>query len=61
MTNSDRIRAMTDEELAEMFAVEVSDCRICEHITNSRCEHIITTYAECIKHWLKWLKMESEE
>ena len=59
MTNADRIRAMTDEDLAEMFAVEVCDCRICGHITKSRCKHI-TTYAECIKHWLEWLKMEGE-
>lgn len=60
MTNADRIRAMTDEELAEMFAVEVCDCRICEPITKSPCKRL-TTYAECIKHWLEWLKMEGEE
>lgn len=50
MTNGDRIRQMTDEELAEFFD-KISDCQTC--IDNpSKC------YVECIDSRLKWLKQE---
>ena len=56
MTNADRIRAMTDEELAEWFGVEI-DCGGCERMTKG-CGKPCTTYANCIKHWFNWLKQE---
>lgn len=50
MTNGDRIRQMTDEELAEFFD-KISDCQTC--IDNpSKC------HVECIDSRLKWLKQE---
>lgn len=53
MTNADRIRRMTDEELAEFFD-KISDCQTC--IDNpSKCR------VECIDSRLKWLKQEVSE
>ena len=50
LTNGDRIRQMTDEELAEFFD-KISDCQTC--IDNpSKC------HVECIDSRLKWLKQE---
>lgn len=56
-TNADRIRSMSDEELAEWIET-IANCRMCkigeEHCsggeTNSR--------ASCMIHWLDWLKQE---
>lgn len=51
MTNADRIRAMTDEELAEWIYLTVGfrDCPIRE----DRC------FEDCEKRWLDWLKQEA--
>lgn len=49
MTNADRIRAMTDEELAKHFAYYKFICP--ETIENS--EQCIEKCDEC---WLKWLQ-----
>lgn len=57
-TNAERIRAMTDEELAEWFGVDI-DCCVCERMTKG-CDKPCTTYAYCIEHWLNWLKQEVE-
>ena len=51
ITNADRIRAMTDEELAEFFAP-----RGCPWILKDPCPECRTT---CNKCWLDWLKQES--
>lgn len=48
MTNADRIRAMTDEELAEFIVqMEVQGRDLCG------------TFG--VKHWLDWLKQEATE
>ena len=52
-TNADRIRAMTDEELAKWIIRHVS----CVHCPlNSKCKYA----KDCKEHWLEWLKQEAQ-
>lgn len=62
-TNADRIRAMTDEGLAEFFAQQeyrkpVFDgwLPLCNHVMGPRTCH----ENECEECWLGWLKEEGE-
>lgn len=58
LTNADRIRAMTDEELAS-FACNRS-CAYCPVVDcNGRMMTIGRDY--CYKRWLDWLKQEADE
>ena len=50
-TNADRIRAMTDEELAKFIAGTV-DCCNCKHPRNG-CSENDETCASCQLDWLK--------
>lgn len=50
MTNADRIRAMTDEELAGWFGTHV--CCMADPITCTK------PGLSCRKCWLDWLKQE---
>ena len=53
MTNADRIRAMTDEELAEWLTdKELKAYERCGYKGNKK---------RFIKQWLDWLKQEVEE
>ena len=45
-TNADRIRAMTDEELAEWIADKVAD---------------VGEFKQCVVEWLDWLKQETSK
>lgn len=58
-TNADRIRSMTDNELAEMLSVVSQHCVVylSDHIDcrHSRCE------SSCKSNIKKWLQKESEE
>ena len=63
-TNADRIRAMSDEELATHLHDIGWDCHLCaEHIRldnepllrDQRCDE------NCFEHCLKWLKQPAEE
>ena len=45
-TNADRIRAMSDEELAKFMRAG------CDNITQEACRR----HAECTDCWLEWLK-----
>ena len=56
-TNADRIRAMTDEELAKFMALN-TDCYYCRAKDNDRCASLATT--PCGDIWLDWLKQEAE-
>lgn len=47
-TNADRIRSMTDEELAEF-------------ILKKRCTDRVCPMTECFQCWLDWLKQEAGE
>jgi hypothetical protein len=53
MTNADRIRAMSDEELAE-FLVEWENASVCTAECYAHCKH------ECNKCIEKWLKQPAE-
>ena len=62
-TNADRIRAMSDEELAEHLHDIGWDCHLCaEHkrldneplLRDEKCDE------KCVKHCLEWLKQPAE-
>ena len=66
-TNADRIRSMTDEELAELLyslQTEDLDGMFCK--TENKCEEMMDSGDEipksmCKQCLVKWLKAESEE
>ena len=49
-TQADRVRAMSDEELARLYAEKVSLCYGCN----------ASTMEDCYKCWLDWLQKEAE-
>lgn len=64
MTNADRIRAMTDEELGEHLHDIGWDCHLCaEHrrldneplLRGEKCDE------KCVEHCLEWLKQPVKE
>lgn len=56
MTNADRIRNMSDEEMAK-FLSDCSDCASCYLDEPSNCG----TDETCAKAFLKWLKQPEED
>lgn len=65
MTNADRIRAMSDEELADIF-LKADFCKCCEHEKDGVCNYICTypnipLYDGCKQAALKWMKQPAEE
>lgn len=56
MTFGDRIRAMTDEELASMFDGWIQDCDCNAVPCQENCH--IGDGKSCMMHWLDWLKQE---
>lgn len=63
MTNADRIRAMTDEELAEWLA-DMFDCHYCseyERIGDNPLLSAEQCDQKCEQHCLKWLKQPVKE
>lgn len=52
ITNADRIRAMSDEELAEWIET-IADCDMCPMRKNC--------HGSCRLKWLGWLKQEAAE
>jgi hypothetical protein len=57
MTNADKIRGMTDEQLAKWL--DIFDMDICENCPlgdNAYCEEEL-----CGEQWQKWVKQEHEE
>ena len=55
-TNGDRIRAMTDEEMAMKIA-KIADCGECK-VERNRCN---VSDGTCALAWLDWLTQESKE
>lgn len=51
VTNADRIRAMTDDELAELFWIR-ADCKLCP----CKADHCSD---DCKGAWLNWLRQEA--
>ena len=63
-TNADRIRAMTDEELAGIF-LRADFCKCCEHEKGGVCNFIcaypnIPIYEGCKQAALAWMKQPVE-
>lgn len=52
-TNADRIRSMTDEELAELFWIR-ADCELCPN-RKQYCSD------DCKRAWLSWMKEEATD
>lgn len=53
MTNADKIRAMTDEELAHLLNTCVCPTKKCPKEFDDRCK-----MSDCEKCWRDWLKQE---
>ena len=65
MTNADRIRDMSDEELVDIF-LRADFCKCCEHEKDGVCNYIcaypnIPLYDGCKQAALKWMKKPAEE
>lgn len=60
-TNADRIRNMSDEELAEFFPNTASEFACPPGATNKNCEEVGGWYRGCPMCWLNWLKQESKQ
>lgn len=56
-TNADRIRNMSDEELANLFS-EIVDC---ERGCDARKDKCWMTDSTCCLAWLDWLRQEAKE
>ena len=59
MTNGDKIRKMSDDEMAKFIAYEVphGDCYGCD----MRCIDSTGNIVGCELSWKDWLKQESDE
>lgn len=53
-TNADKIRTMSDEELAEFFIHTKTNCELCNCLTNE-------CLMDCSNGILEWLKSEAEQ
>ena len=56
-TNAQKIRAMSDEELAELMR-SMMDCDSCGNIFSFKCDG---SYEHCLSVCLKWLQQPAEE
>ncbi len=60
-TNADHIRAMTDEQLAELIG-DTIDCGSCKDMANHDvCPVNTDNERNCYKYWLDWLKQKVTE
>ena len=59
ITNADRIRAMSDEELAELIS-DIMDWSECEHRYAGEGKPCHNGYC-CPDYWLDWLREEAKE
>ena len=56
MTNADRIRAMSDEELAEQLVVAINGLQPCTLYYSIPTERTFLTEAEAVRVTLEWLQ-----
>ena len=54
-THADRIRAMSDEELADAWMKDVAVCHRCVYTEECECDEYVTI-EKCKEGLLKWLK-----
>ena len=57
-SNADRIRSMTDEEMADLFDTWIRDCDSNDVPCRTFC---LQGCSNCEKNWLRWLKQKAEE
>ena len=62
MTNYERIKKQSLDDLAEWFAVNIYSCVDCMRLrgdlrNNFECKEPVT-YSHCIKKWTDWLEKE---
>ena len=57
LTNADRIRAMSDKELAELMR-SMMDCDSCGNMFSFKCDG---SYEHCLSVCLEWLQKPAEE
>ena len=55
ITNADRLRAMSDEELAKWLAAHNERSAVCPNFGAHGCQ------ASCIQCWLDWLRQEDSD
>jgi hypothetical protein len=62
-TNADKLRAMSDEELAELFESWIQDCGCNAVPCLGPCKENIKNYGDksCKECWLDWLRQEATE
>ena len=65
LSNADRIRDMSDEELSDIF-LRADFCKYCEHEKDGVCNYIcaypnIPLYGGCKQAALTWLQQPAEE
>ncbi len=60
-THADRIRAMTDEELAEFFPSTASEFSCPPGATMKNCEKAGGWFHGCPKCWLTWLQEVTDD
>jgi hypothetical protein len=58
-TNADRIRAMSDEELAGAWMKDVVVCHRCAYVEECECDEYVTI-EKCKEGLLEWLKQPAE-
>lgn len=56
MTNADKIRGMTDEELADWIMMRVEPCKLCAYCKRGSCD--APQNKGCEMGRLEWLKQE---
>lgn len=61
MTNADKIRAMSDEELAKQLVVAVNGLQPCTLYYSTPTERTFLTEAEAARVTLEWLQQPAEE
>ena len=59
-TNADRIRAMSDEELAKDWMRDLCVCNRCAYTNECECDDYVTA-EKCKEGILEWLKQPAEE
>ena len=59
VSNADRIRAMTDEELTKWVSDIGIDCAYCK--IETLCYKLCKCFGDCEKAWGEWLKQEADK
>ena len=61
LSNADRIRAMSDEELSEQFVIDVDGLQPCRVYLSAPTGKIYLSRAEAVKAAKEWLQQPAED